>query len=99
MTRTAIDPHVSDRQDTMSSVPALRTTDLTVIGASVVLQSPSCLLRPANDNDHRNITAMVARLQAGFQLSRKDDPLEGVEVVRRIVTTTVKKGKIPDLRR
>ena len=28
MTRTAIDPHVSDRQDRMSSVPALRTTDL-----------------------------------------------------------------------
>ena len=28
MTRTAIDPRVSDRHDTMSSVPALRTTDL-----------------------------------------------------------------------
>src|SRR5688572_5576513 len=28
VTRTAIDPRVSDRQDTMSSVPALRTTDL-----------------------------------------------------------------------
>lgn len=28
MTPTAIDPHVSVRQDTMSSVPALRTTDL-----------------------------------------------------------------------
>ena len=28
MTRTAIDPRVSERHDTMSSVPALRTTDL-----------------------------------------------------------------------
>ena len=28
MTHTAIDPRVSDRHDTMSSVPALRTTDL-----------------------------------------------------------------------
>src|SRR5215213_9141562 len=28
VTRTAIDPRVSERHDTMSSVPALRTTDL-----------------------------------------------------------------------
>ena len=42
MTRTAIDPTVSDRQDTMSSVPALRTTDL--IGRDAELEQLSAQL-------------------------------------------------------
>ena len=49
MTRTAIDPTVSVRQDTMSSVPALRTTDL--IGRDAELEQLTAQLGIRTSSD------------------------------------------------
>ena len=49
MTRTAIDPRVSDRHDTMSSVPALRTTDL--IGRDAELEQLTAQLGIRTSSD------------------------------------------------
>lgn len=64
MTRTAIDPRVSDRHDTMSSVPALRTTDL--IGRDAELEHLTAQLGIRASGDGRPAEQVVrAMLLAG----------------------------------
>ena len=72
MTRTAIDPHVSDRQDTMSSVPALRTTDL--IGRDAELEELSSQLgiraSRAGQPGEQVVRAMLVAGDAGVGKTR-----------------------------
>ena len=49
MTRTPIDPPVSERQDTMSSVPALRTTDLIGRDAELEVLTSQLGIRASED--------------------------------------------------
>lgn len=67
MIRTAIDPHVSERQDTMSSVPALRTTDL--IGRDAELEELSSQLG-IRASGEASVRAMLVGGDAGVGKTR-----------------------------
>lgn len=68
MTRTAIDPRVSERQDTMSSVPALRTTDL--IGRDAELEELSSQLGIRASEGAPAVRAMLVGGDAGVGKTR-----------------------------
>lgn len=68
MTRTAVDPRVSERQDTMSSVPALRTTDL--IGRDAELEELTSQLGIRASKGHQVVRAMLLAGDAGVGKTR-----------------------------
>ena len=68
MTRTAIDPRVSERHDTMSSVPALRTTDL--IGRDAELEQLTAQLGIRTSGADRTVRAMLVAGDAGVGKTR-----------------------------
>ena len=68
MTRTAIDPPVSERHDTMSSVPALRTTDL--IGRDAELEQLTAQLGIRASGGEASARAMLVAGDAGVGKTR-----------------------------
>ena len=68
MTRTAIDPRVSERHDTMSSVPALRTTDL--IGRDAELEELTSQLGIRASGGEASVRAMLVAGDAGVGKTR-----------------------------
>ena len=68
MTRTAIDPTVSERHDTMSSVPALRTTDL--IGRDAELEELTSQLGIRASEGVQTVRAMLVAGDAGVGKTR-----------------------------
>ena len=68
MTRTAIGPAVSERHDTMSSVPALRTTDL--IGRDAELEELTSQLGIRASDGARTVSAMLVAGDAGVGKTR-----------------------------
>lgn len=68
MTRTAIDPTVSDGHDTMSFVPTLRTTDL--IGRDAELEELSSQLGIRASEAGRTVRAMLVAGDAGVGKTR-----------------------------
>ena len=68
MTRTAIDPALSERHDTMSSVPALRTTDL--IGRDAELEELTSQLGIRASEGVQTVRAMLVAGDAGVGKTR-----------------------------
>ncbi|PKH37828.1 regulatory protein, luxR family [Nocardioides alpinus] len=68
MTRTAIGPQMSEQQDTMSCVPALRTTDL--IGRDAELEELSSQLGIRASEGVRTVRAMLVAGDAGVGKTR-----------------------------
>jgi DNA-binding NarL/FixJ family response regulator len=68
VTRTAIDPALSERHDTMSSVPALRTTDL--IGRDAELEELTSQLGIRASEGVQTVRAMLVAGDAGVGKTR-----------------------------